>query len=68
MGASGSLREAFSKFLSSVPGSPIPLGRNTSFELVLSFCGGDPFREDKFTTVMIFPSLSSLMVEMICEY
>ena len=56
MEASGShweLREAFSN-LASVPGSPIPLHRNCSFEQFLGCCGGGALREVKFTTVSHF--------------
>ncbi len=54
LGASGSLREAFSKVLVFVPGSSIPLRRNDRFEPFLCFCGGGLFREVKFTTVSHF--------------
>jgi hypothetical protein len=54
LGASGSLREAFSKVLASVPGSPIPLRGNDGFEPFLCFCGGGPFWEVEFTTVSHF--------------
>ena len=67
LGASGSLREAFSKVLASVPGSPIPLRRNDSFESFHGFCDGDPIREVKFTTVSHFSVFDS-MVELMCEY
>ncbi len=54
LGASGSPREAFSKVLASVPGSPIPLRGNDSFEPFLGFCGGDIFREAKLYDSLAF--------------
>ncbi len=40
LGASGSLREAFSKVLASVPGSPIPLRRLTVLNIFFVFVVG----------------------------
>ncbi len=54
MEAFGCLREPFSKVLVSVPGSPIPLHRNESFDHFICFCGGDPIRQIEFTTVTHF--------------